>query len=99
MGPPELLRETEKAAGEKDLIVWHQKLTDLGSSLRLQMTKLESEINEMNNLEERNHALERDVRRYEERQRIERKVSGLTSFDKVEKKGRVQKRENRIMND
>lgn len=75
MTPPDLLKETEKAAGERDLISWHEQLTDLGNDLKLSNTKLESEISECANLEERNQVLERDVRRYEERQRIENKVS------------------------
>lgn len=74
MAPPQLLKETQKAAGDERLPKWHNKLIDLGKTYRELVEKLEAEEEESQHLEERNAVLERDVRRYEERRRIENRV-------------------------
>ena len=78
MAPPELLKETQRAAGEERLSEWHAKLIELGKGDRELSESLEKEKSEMQNLQERNDVLQRDVRRYEERRKIEDAVSGLS---------------------
>lgn len=77
MDPPRLLVETELAAGESNLNTWHAALTELGAEFREIKEKLETEQDEQNNLEQRNEVLNRDVERYEQRQRLEEEIALL----------------------
>lgn len=71
MQPPELLKETQKAAGAADMSAWHESLMNEGAQQRELAGKLAKEREEVTNLEQRNEVLQRDVRRAEERQQIE----------------------------
>lgn len=77
MDPPELLKETQKAAGQQGMTQWHEQLIEHGAK----QTKLRADIlsreGEVKNLEERMDYLSRDVRRAEERQGIERQLAAL----------------------
>ncbi|PWN39895.1 P-loop containing nucleoside triphosphate hydrolase protein [Ceraceosorus guamensis] len=77
MQPPELLRETQRAAGEPRLTEWHDELIKLGQADRELKQLIETESKEIENLRERNEVLQRDVRRYEERRAIEKEVELL----------------------
>ncbi|PWN95840.1 P-loop containing nucleoside triphosphate hydrolase protein, partial [Tilletiopsis washingtonensis] len=77
MAPPELLKETQRAAGEERLSEWHAKLIELGKGDRELSESLDKEKSEMQNLQERNDVLQRDVRRYEERRKIEDAIENL----------------------
>nr|CAG8448169.1 12012_t:CDS:10 [Entrophospora candida] len=73
MKPPELLVQTQKAVGEKELLECHESLI----KLREKQKKISSESNvdkdELENLEKRNAILERDVIRFREREVILKK--------------------------
>jgi hypothetical protein len=71
MAPPELLKETQKAAGVDGMTQWHDKLIGYGRQETECKAKLDKERDDVNNLEERNKILQKDVRRAEERQKIE----------------------------
>ena len=75
MQPSELLKETQRATGGQRLTRWHERLIQLGKTDREITAKLEKDRSEIANLQERNEVLQRDVRRYEERRRIETAVS------------------------
>lgn len=77
MSPARLLQETQHAAGHPDLTKWHTELVSHGHELAKVKTRIEREVQEYEHLEERNRALERDVRRYEERIELERRVAML----------------------
>ena len=77
MSPPRLLQETQRISGHPQLIEWHMQLIELGHTLgRLQM-RLDQDRHEHDHLEQRNTVLERDVRRYEERQDLEKRAALL----------------------
>ncbi|KAJ6466032.1 hypothetical protein C8R47DRAFT_1025431 [Mycena vitilis] len=77
MSPVELLRETENAAGDERLRMWHDTLIEAGSELKGVMEKIKGEKATMQQLVERNENIERDVQRYRERKKIERSISLL----------------------
>lgn len=77
MSPAELLKETQKAAGAERMTDWHSRLIELGREQREVGGKLDKERDEVNNLEERNNILQKDVRRAEERQKIEDDIALL----------------------
>lgn len=77
MSPSDLLKETQKAAGEESMTKWHDKLIKYGRQQMDNSTKLNKEREEVGNLEDRNEVLHRDVRRAEERQKIEDDISML----------------------
>nr|CAG8492269.1 10947_t:CDS:10 [Entrophospora candida] len=79
MKPPELLVQTQKAVGEKELLECHESLI----KLREKQKKISSESNvdkdELENLEKRNAILERDVIRFREREVILKKLEQIIS--------------------
>lgn len=77
MDPARLLLETERAAGDPNLAVWHQKLSELGQAHREVYTSMEEEQAEQSNLEQRNEVLSRDVERYEHRRLLEKEIALL----------------------
>ncbi|KAL1748730.1 hypothetical protein HDZ31DRAFT_28723 [Schizophyllum fasciatum] len=77
MSPQQLLRETQRAAGDKNLTKWHGVLIDHGKSLRGVQDKLNEEITQLNQMKERNEAIERDVKRFLERKQIEDAIALL----------------------
>ncbi|RUS31254.1 LOW QUALITY PROTEIN: P-loop containing nucleoside triphosphate hydrolase protein [Jimgerdemannia flammicorona] len=75
MSPPELLRETQKAAGETELSSWHDQLTEKRSEQKtLQSVRsglsVKSDKDALAILDSRNANLERDVLRFQEREKI-----------------------------
>lgn len=77
MPPPRLLQETQRIAGHPQLIEWHLELIERGHALGEAQRALARDQEEHDNLVQRNHALERDVRRFEERAELERRVADL----------------------
>ncbi|UZJ51628.1 hypothetical protein CBS101457_000948 [Exobasidium rhododendri] len=77
MLPPELLRETQKAAGAEGMTTWHEKLILLGGEQRELAGKLNTEREEVTNLEQRNDILGREVQRAEDREEVEREIELL----------------------
>ncbi|ORX96250.1 P-loop containing nucleoside triphosphate hydrolase protein [Basidiobolus meristosporus CBS 931.73] len=74
MSPSELLKETQKAAGEEDLTDWHNKLIQSRNEEKQLQSSMKSEADHAENLEKRNAVLERDVVRFQEREKILRRV-------------------------
>ena len=77
MTPQRLLQDTEHAAGHAQLSDWHMQLIECGRQKSELQSRLEQEQREHDYLEERNTVLERDVRRYEERIALEKRVCAL----------------------
>lgn len=77
MPPNRLLQETERIAGNSQLINWHLELIERGQQLSDLQRTLDHDREEHDNLLQRNQVLERDVRRYEERAELERQVADL----------------------
>ncbi|KAJ1922364.1 Structural maintenance of chromosomes protein 5 [Tieghemiomyces parasiticus] len=74
MGPAELLRETQKAAGEAQLAEWHDTLIALRARQKVLTNALQTGTAEADNLAKRNTILERDVARFREREGILRQI-------------------------
>ncbi|KAN0097138.1 P-loop containing nucleoside triphosphate hydrolase protein [Tylopilus felleus] len=77
MSPQQLLRETQRAAGDAHLTKWHDVLIDSGKELKAMHERMKEEQESLRVLEERNAQLERDVARYQERLKIEKQISIL----------------------
>ncbi|WFD32277.1 Structural maintenance of chromosomes protein 5 [Malassezia sp. CBS 17886] len=77
MSPQVLLLETEQAAGHERLPQWHERLIDEGRQRARVRAQAAQEQQEHDHLEERASMLERDVRRYEERVELERRIGVL----------------------
>ena len=91
MSPQQLLRETQRAAGNANLTSWHDTLIEAGKEFKTmkevstllfrcdydltsRLQRVDADQGHLKNMEERNANLERDVKKYEERQKIEREV-------------------------
>ena len=79
MTPQQLLRETQRAAGNENLTSWHDTLISSGKELRQIQDLVDNDREQLKTMEERNANLERDVKRYEERQVLEKRVRDLRS--------------------
>ncbi|KAA1477744.1 P-loop containing nucleoside triphosphate hydrolase protein [Dentipellis sp. KUC8613] len=77
MSPQQLLRETQRAAGDERLTAWHDTLINSGKEAKELTELLNADKQQLKTLEERNAILERDVARYNERKEIERKIALL----------------------
>ncbi|KAI0058575.1 P-loop containing nucleoside triphosphate hydrolase protein [Artomyces pyxidatus] len=77
MSPQQLLRETQRAAGDERLTAWHDTLISSGKELAEVMEVLTTDRVQMKTLEERNAMLERDVQRFKERQELQRQIALL----------------------
>ncbi|CDO77206.1 hypothetical protein BN946_scf184747.g19 [Trametes cinnabarina] len=77
MSPQELLRETQRAAGNENLTSWHDTLISAGQELKQVQERANSDREQLKTMVERNANLERDVRRYEERRALENKIELL----------------------
>ncbi|CAL1699972.1 unnamed protein product [Somion occarium] len=73
----QLLRETQRAAGNENLTAWHDTLITAGKELKHLETTLTADREQLKTLQERNANLERDVKRYEERRAIEKEIELL----------------------
>ncbi|CAG8478217.1 10797_t:CDS:10 [Diversispora eburnea] len=74
MSPPELLTQTQKAVGEKEMIEWHERLIELRNEEKSISTAAKADGDQIDNLEKRNAILERDVTRFREREAIMKRV-------------------------
>ncbi|RIA89012.1 P-loop containing nucleoside triphosphate hydrolase protein [Glomus cerebriforme] len=70
LSPPELLIQTQKAVGDKEMSEWHERLIKLREEERSLLSSTKDEEEQVGNLEKRNAVLERDVARYREREAI-----------------------------
>ncbi|OZJ06471.1 hypothetical protein BZG36_00537 [Bifiguratus adelaidae] len=77
MTPSELLRETQKAAGAPELSVWHDQLIEMKKKEMTSASRLREKKSHLANLEQRNNLLERDVLRFQQRQKILRQIQVL----------------------
>ncbi|TFK46958.1 P-loop containing nucleoside triphosphate hydrolase protein [Heliocybe sulcata] len=77
MSPQELLRETERAAGDENLTSWHDTLISAGKEAAQLRETLEGEKAQLKTMEERNELLKKDVERYNERKKIEERIALL----------------------
>ncbi|KIL63939.1 hypothetical protein M378DRAFT_78988 [Amanita muscaria Koide BX008] len=84
MTPQQLLRETQRAAGDERLTAWQDTLINSGKELRILQEKINEEQDHMRQLQERNAAIERDVQRFRERKRIEHDIELLNVLIPVE---------------
>ncbi|KAK0563559.1 Structural maintenance of chromosomes protein 5 [Tilletia horrida] len=107
MTPPQLLKEVQKAAGETGLIESHEELTRLGHEEAKLSQRLANEQSDLDDLNQRQSMMERDVQRFRERQEIERRVKllelrvpeakyNLARAEAFKLKTRVQKRRARL---
>lgn len=77
MSPQQLLRETQRAAGDPRLTNWHDTLITAGKEMAQLGEVLNSEKQQLKTLEDRNAMLERDVQRFNERKEFERQIALL----------------------
>ncbi|PFH50400.1 hypothetical protein AMATHDRAFT_61100 [Amanita thiersii Skay4041] len=84
MSPQQLLRETQRAAGDERLTQWHDTLISAGRELRVVQEAMKEEQETLTQLRDRNAAIERDVQRFRERKRIEREIQLLEVLIPVE---------------
>lgn len=74
MGPIELLHETQRVAGHPKLSQWHEDLIEIGrNKAQLDAKRAEYEDNKKN-LDSQMQSMQRDVQRFQERERIENQV-------------------------
>ena len=89
MTPQNLLRETQRAAGNENLTTWHETLIRSGQELKelevvcgyLSLSsashasqRITGDKEKLVTLKDRNATLEKEVKRFEERQALENKV-------------------------
>ncbi|KAH9019273.1 P-loop containing nucleoside triphosphate hydrolase protein [Lactarius pseudohatsudake] len=75
MSPQQLLRETQRAAGDPRLTNWHDTLISAGKEMAQLVEVLNSEKQQLKTLEDRNATLEREVQRFNERREFERQIA------------------------
>ncbi|KAF9076995.1 P-loop containing nucleoside triphosphate hydrolase protein [Rhodocollybia butyracea] len=80
MSPQQLLKETQKAAGDTNLTSWHESLIDAGKENRVMKEKIESEQSQLAQMHARNAAIENEVERYNERKKIEETIAMLEVY-------------------
>ncbi|KAK7029359.1 Structural maintenance of chromosomes protein 5 [Paramarasmius palmivorus] len=71
MSPQQLLKETQRAAGDRNLTAWHETLIRSGNEHRTMLQTIKEEEEQLHQMQERNAAIEKEVERYNERKRIE----------------------------
>ncbi|PSR78324.1 hypothetical protein PHLCEN_2v7446 [Hermanssonia centrifuga] len=77
MTPQQLLKETQRAAGNENLTSWHETLISAGAELKTMQNTADEDRKTLQTMEERNANLEREVKRFEERQEKEAKIEFL----------------------
>ncbi|KAI0036757.1 hypothetical protein K488DRAFT_40522 [Vararia minispora EC-137] len=86
MTPQQLLRETQRAAGDEHLTAWHDTLISAGKEKKetieirirfLFLQHLDADRKQLETLRERNDNLEREVQRFRERKEIEKRIAVL----------------------
>lgn len=74
MGPIDLLRETQRVAGHPDLSQWHAELIEIGKTKAGLDAKAADLDSQRKNLDSLLAGMQRDVARYQEREKIENEV-------------------------
>ncbi|KAL5529915.1 SMC5 [Sanghuangporus sanghuang] len=77
LSPQQLLRATQRAAGDERLLKWHDELIDAGKDLKELSSSCAVERKEVETLEQRNASLEKEVAAYKNRRKIEREIELL----------------------
>ncbi|KAH9482179.1 Structural maintenance of chromosomes protein 5 [Psilocybe cubensis] len=77
MSPQQLLKETQRAAGNPNLENWHDTLIIAGKEHREVQQKIKDEESTLKQMIERNEGIENDVARYKERKKIEHEIGLL----------------------
>ncbi|KAG5644817.1 hypothetical protein DXG03_007639 [Asterophora parasitica] len=77
MSPQDLLKETQRAAGDERLTAWHETLIHAGKELKTLLQTIKEESEQLKQMQERNEGIERDVQRYKERKSIEAMIALL----------------------
>ncbi|KAG7444355.1 uncharacterized protein BT62DRAFT_237991 [Guyanagaster necrorhizus] len=77
MSPQDLLKETQRAAGDENLTSWHKTLIEAGADMKKINDLIKSEMDQLKQMRERNETIERDVQRCLERQKIEQEIALL----------------------
>ncbi|KAF9266101.1 P-loop containing nucleoside triphosphate hydrolase protein [Marasmius fiardii PR-910] len=80
MNPQQLLKETQKAAGNPNLTMWHESLINAGHEHRTMIQTIKDEEGSLQQMRERNDAIEKEVERYQERKRIEEQIEILNLY-------------------
>ncbi|KAG7097539.1 hypothetical protein E1B28_004878 [Marasmius oreades] len=80
MNSQQLLKETQRAAGNRDLTLWHENLIRAGNEHRSMIQTIKDEEGRLQQMRERNEAIEKEVERYQERKRIEEHIEILDLF-------------------
>ncbi|KAF8967457.1 P-loop containing nucleoside triphosphate hydrolase protein [Flammula alnicola] len=92
MSSQELLRETQRAAGDENLTKWHDTLISAGKDLKTIQQTIKNEEDSLKQMKERNEGIERDVQRYKERKKIERTIALLDVLVPVAEYREIRKR-------
>ncbi|GBC01516.1 hypothetical protein RclHR1_04210002 [Rhizophagus clarus] len=74
LSPPELLVQTQKAVGEKEMSEWHERLIRLRDDEKTLLSTIKVDEDQVDNLEKRNAIMEKDVARYRERETIMNRI-------------------------
>ncbi|KAF9528049.1 P-loop containing nucleoside triphosphate hydrolase protein [Crepidotus variabilis] len=77
MTSQQLLRETQRAAGDENLTKWHDALIESGKEFRALQATIKVEDDTLKQMKDRNDAIERDVKRFLERKKIEHDIALL----------------------
>ncbi|KAF5388335.1 hypothetical protein D9615_000804 [Tricholomella constricta] len=85
MSPQDLLKETQRAAGDERLSAWHETLIHDGKDLKTLLQSIKEESEQLRQMQERNEGIERDVQRYKERKSIEAMIALLEVLIPVER--------------
>ncbi|KAK7437355.1 Structural maintenance of chromosomes protein 5 [Stygiomarasmius scandens] len=80
MSPQQLLRETQRAAGDSNLTSWHDSLIEFGKEHRSIAEKVKEESDQLKQMKERNEAIEKEVERFNQRKQIEEEIATLELF-------------------
>ncbi|KAK9858828.1 hypothetical protein WJX84_008822 [Apatococcus fuscideae] len=75
--PEDLLRETLTAIGDMELYNQHQKLIQMQKDLKARESEEHAQQAELENLERNNQALQRDVARFEEKEKLNEEVDAM----------------------
>lgn len=74
MSSVQLLKETQRAAGDENLTIWHQTLIESGRELRGIQELVEAERDKLKVMVDRNNGLMKEVERVQVREKIEKRV-------------------------
>lgn len=74
MSPQQLLKETQRAAGDRNLSDWHQTLIEEGKELRAIQELLKSDLAQLQQWRDKNERVEKEVQRVREKEEIEHMI-------------------------